>query len=78
MIIVIRYIIYKDKYTKFNYFLDLKKKKKDICRDKCPKSRVGPWALSEDVWVIRGETNSYKKFQFEVPQGRDEWRAVQG
>ena len=25
MIIVIRYIIYKDKYTKFNYFLDFKK-----------------------------------------------------
>ena len=25
MTIVIRYIIYKDKYTKFNYFLDFKK-----------------------------------------------------
>ena len=48
------------------------------CRDKGPEPCVGSWALSEDVWVIRGETNSYKKFQFEVSQGRDEWRAVQG
>ena len=46
------------------------------CKDKGLESCVGPWALFEDIWVIRGETNSYKKFQFEVPQGSDEWRMV--
>ena len=49
-----------------------------VYSDKGPKLCVGPWALSEDAWVIRGEMGSYKKFPFEVSQGRDKWRVVRG